>query len=51
MLPFNKCIKIQICDENENWSDLYTLYARINKSSASKNEYLSGGAGLIDSSV
>ena len=44
MSAFTKTIILQKCDENEKWSDLYTLYARINKSSASKNEYLSGGA-------
>ena len=43
-MPFNKVIKIQQCDENEKWTDLYTLYARINKSSSSKNEYVNGGA-------
>ena len=43
-MTFNKVIKIQQCDENEKWSDLYTLYARINKSSSSKNEYVNGGA-------
>ena len=44
MQPFNKLIILQVCDENEVWSDLYTLYARVNKSSSSKNEYLNGGA-------
>ena len=44
MQPFNKSITIQKCDEDEKWSTLFTLYARINKSSSSKNEYLNGGA-------
>ena len=43
-MTFNKVIRIQQCDENEQWNDLYTLYARINKSSSSKNEYVNGGA-------
>lgn len=43
-MTFNKVIRIQQCDENEKWNDLYTLYARINKSSSSKNEYVNGGA-------
>ncbi len=44
MKPFDKPITIQKIDEStEQWSDLYNIHARINKSKPN-NEYLSSGA-------